>query len=137
MEVRNNTLEPSEIGKVDYHCVLAGTVLSMGISVFLLAAFAFILQFTEFPATLMEPAVRVSTLLGPLAGGILAVRRICSYGWLNGGAVGLACILFLYILGGIAGKNFSVGPSMLTMMALSVFAGALGGIIGINTKSKN
>lgn len=123
-----------DIGKFDFSSVFSGAIASIIISLLALAIIAIVLQFTEFPGRLIEPAVKVASLIGPLCGGFIAVKRINSFGWLNGGAAGFVCVFFLYIIGGFAGHDFSIGIPTLIMLLLSCLAGAIGGILGINTR---
>lgn len=114
--------------------VLKGLIAAYIITVPTFMLFALILVNTDFPHRLISPAVVVTTFISVLTAGTVSTRGIKNKGWLNGGLVGLIYMLILYLFSSLVYKDFSIDKYMITMTAIGVFTGAIGGILGINAK---
>ena len=55
-------------------------------------------------------------------------------GWLHGAASGAVYSVLRIIIAALASKAFSSATAVLSVLALGVLLGAVGGIIGINLK---
>ena len=64
----------------------------------------------------------------------MTTSSIRKNGILNGGIIGLAYILFIYIASSITGSGFGLNKYSIIMMTLGIFAGMIGGIVGVNLK---
>lgn len=53
---------------------------------------------------------------------------------MNGGAIGLIYILVIYLLSSITGSSFALNMYSIIMIMLSIAAGAVGGVVGVNMK---
>ncbi|NLV36245.1 MAG: TIGR04086 family membrane protein [Clostridiaceae bacterium] len=103
------------------------------IPVFMLLAL--ILANTDFPQRLVTPAVVVTTVISVLTAGLVSTRGIRNKGWLNGSIVGLIYMAILYLASSLIYKDFSIDKYVITMTTIGTISGAIGGIVGINTKS--
>lgn len=124
-------------GSIKLSCIIKGIVVSYIITIPVFMIFAFILANTEFPEKLISPAVLITTIISLLTAGISATKGTKSKGWLNGCIVGFVYMLILYFASSIAMDNFSIDRYIITMGLIGVITGAMGGIIGINFKSKS
>ncbi|MFD0714002.1 TIGR04086 family membrane protein [Paenibacillus sp. GCM10027626] len=71
--------------------------------------------------------------LAALAGGFVSGRRSGKKGWYYGGLLGLIYGLLVLLVGFLA-SNASFTSHTLTMIGAALTCGALGGMIGVNTK---
>lgn len=68
-----------------------------------------------------------------LIGGFVTGRRIDEKGWYYGGLLGIVyCVIIVLI--GLLGFQSSLNLTTLMMFVLTFSAGALGGILGVNTR---
>jgi len=96
--------------------------------------FALILANTDFPHKYISPVVVITTIMSILIAGSMVSRNAKSRGWLHGGLVGFIYMFVLYILSSIIFRDFSIDRNVLTMTAIGVLTGCIGGIMGINVK---
>lgn len=99
--------------------------------------FALILANTDFPSKLISPAVVVTTIISVLTAGLISTKGVKTRGWLNGSIVGLVYMVVLYCFSSLIYNNFLIDRYVITMTAIGVLTGAIGGIIGINTKKSS
>lgn len=114
--------------------VFINIILCFLITFIALVLLAFVITYTSFPTGLISPAVIIITVLSVILAGILTSRKCTSKGWLYGTVTGFLYMLILYLLGAIVYRDTSFGLNSLSMFALGIFSGTLGGIIGINLK---
>jgi len=124
-------------GGISIAPALKAIILSYAITIPVFAALAFILANTSFPEKYIGAAVVATTIISVVAAGVWATRSAKRRGWLNGGIVGFVYMFVLYILSGVSYKNFAVNKYVITMAAIGVLAGAIGGILGINVKTSS
>lgn len=131
----------AQSGKAQYGggITLAGIgkaiLMSYFVTIPVFVVFAIILTYTDFPEKLVVPVVVITSIISVLIAGAKATRGVMSKGWLNGSIVGFIYILILYILSSIIYNNYRIDKYVITMTAISVLTGAIGGILGINMKS--
>jgi putative membrane protein (TIGR04086 family) len=68
-----------------------------------------------------------------LAGGFVSGRRSGQRGWYYGGLLGLIYGVLVLLIGFLA-ANAAISPRTLAMLAETLLAGAVGGMIGVNAK---
>ncbi|NLK87991.1 MAG: TIGR04086 family membrane protein [Clostridiaceae bacterium] len=113
--------------------LLKGLLASYIITIPAFMIFALILTNLDFPQKLLTPAVVVITVISVLTAGAVSTRGVRSRGWLNGGIVGFIYMLVLYLFSSILCKNFTIDRYVITMSIIGVLAGAIGGIMSINS----
>jgi len=116
--------------------VVKNVLISYVLTLLCLLVFAFIITFTNFPDSFVPAIVLILTIFSVMLSGILVARRSSSRGWLSGAVSGIVYMITLYILGAIVFNDVSFGINVLAMLALGLFAGTFGGIIGINMKHR-
>ena len=119
----------------DIKNIFKGSLLSIIISIILLFIFSAILAYTSVSEKTMPVVVIIITMVSILIGSQIATIKMKKGGLLNGGMVGLIYILFLYLISSIITKNFSVSAYAIIMSIVSIVAGCVGGIVGINRKN--
>jgi putative membrane protein (TIGR04086 family) len=113
--------------------LLKGLLASYIITIPAFMVFALIMTNLDFPQKLLTPAVVVITVISVLTAGAVSTRGVRSRGWLNGSIVGFIYMLVLYLFSSILCKNFTVDRYVITMTIIGVLAGAIGGIMSINS----
>lgn len=126
----NNNLENSSNLKK----IFKGSIVAILISIILLFNFSAILTYTRVSENTMPIVVIIITAISILLGSQITTSSIKSKGILNGGLVGLIYIIFLYLASSIITKNFTCNYYAIIMGVVSIVAGGIGGIIGVNRR---
>jgi len=111
-----------------------GSIIAIFISLILLFIFAAVLTYTNINESTINPVIIVISGISILIGSSVSTLKIRKNGLINGGAVGLIYILTIYILSSITGIGFNLNIYSVIMCIISVIAGMIGGIIGVNLK---
>ncbi len=102
--------------------------------VFALAAL--LLTYTPLSESLISPIVILTSVISVIIAGASASREIRHRGLLTGALTGILYSIILYLFSSLAGESIAVSPYILIMTAVSLFAGSVGGILGINLSGK-
>lgn len=106
-------------------------LIAFGISFVLLFALAMLLTYSDIPESFIAGAVLAITVISNIFGGFLTARGADNKGWLHGSIGGLVYMIILYILRfSLTGMYNPI--NLVGMLATGFFAGAFGGILGIN-----
>lgn len=100
---------------------------------FILAA---VLTFTDFPEKYKTAAVLIATLSGLFAAGFRTGINNEKNGMLKGALAGFVYMLILYLASSIAFNDFMLNQRSVIMIVTGILSGAIGGIIGINRKTR-
>ena len=100
----------------------------------LLLLFSFLLTKADVPLSLLEPVTLLITAVSCITAGFLAARAIRARGLLVGGASGFGIYLVLLILSFFFSDSFDL--QMLFKLIVCLLGGAVGGVTGVNAKSK-
>ncbi|MDD2503591.1 MAG: TIGR04086 family membrane protein [Clostridia bacterium] len=129
----NFNVKSTEKESLKISLLLKGLLASVIITVLAFILLSLILANTNFPQRLITPSVVVTTIISVLTAGSVSTRGIRNKGWLNGSIVGLVYMILLYLISSLVYNNFSIDRYVITMAAIGIMAGAIGGILGINT----
>lgn len=129
----NLNVKSTENESLKITLLLKGLLVSVIITVLAFILLSLILANTNFPQKLITPAVVVTTIISVLTAGSVSTRGIRNKGWLNGSIVGLIYMSILYLISSLVYNNFTIDKYVITMTAIGILAGAIGGILGINT----
>ncbi len=132
----NQNAKPEGYEGMKIIALLKGLLASYIITIPAFMLFALILTNMDFPQKLMTPVVVIITVISVLTAGSVSTRGVRSKGWLNGSIVGFVYMFILYLIGSIMCKNFTIDRYVITMTIIGVLAGAIGGIMSINTNIK-
>ena len=112
--------------------IIKGSGVALGITLLLLFIFAVVLTYTNIAESVIKPVIIIVTAISILIGSSLSTLKIKKNGLLNGAIVGFIYIFSLYIISSITGSGFNLNIISIVMIAASVAAGMVGGIIGVN-----
>ena len=115
--------------------VLIGAVVGAACCLLLLLLFAAVMAAKDIPQGAVTPMAVVAAAAGSFVGGFVAAR----IGKMKGILFGAACGLLLYLVVMVAGyavlKDIR-GIYALVKLAIMLGCGAVGGILGVNTRKK-
>ena len=114
--------------------ILIGSGVSIVITIIGLIIFASLLTYTSIAETTIPTVTIIITIISILIGSSICMSTVRKNGIINGVLIGLIYIGVIYILSSIIEGSFSLNTYSIIMIIGSVFAGALGGIIGVNRK---
>ena len=93
---------------------------------------ACLLRIFSMPHKAIYPITQTLKVVFILLSALIFIRG--EKGWLKGGAVGLLFTALSYLTFSAVGGDFSLSWLVLIEVALAVFAGVLGGVIGVNLR---
>lgn len=114
--------------------IIKGSVTAIILTLLLLLIFAIILTYTSLKESVINPVIIVISVVSILIGSSISTLKISKNGLLNGALVGIIYILTIYLLSSITSSGFGINLYSIIMMILSIIAGMIGGIIGVNMK---
>lgn len=112
-----------------------GAAVGIVVCVLVLLAMAALMASGLFPSPLVTPLALIAAAIGALAAGFTAARLSRERGLLYGAGSGLLLFL-LTAVAGFAMLPDAGGTWLAVKAALTVGAGALGGVIGVNIKRR-
>lgn len=125
----------SEKGAVfDFMFMIKAVAVAYAVSVALLVLAAVIATFQSMSDKGIGIMVNTVTALGVTMCGFLNGRRSARGGLIAGAVSGVIYTLLLCLIGNLATKNMTFGVNAITAQIIGIVCGAVGGIIGINTK---
>ena len=128
-------MENSNISKVNVGMIIGKGIIIAFITTFLLLfLFAILLTYTNLPESTIAPIVIITTGISILIGSSLATLKIKKNGLVNGAIIGGVYVICIYLISSILNTGFAVNTSSIIMIIIGIFAGILGGIVGVNLK---
>ena len=128
------TLENKDGYSIDYKKIFKGVIISVLSTLVLLIIFSVLLTYTNIQEKTIPVVTIIIVTISLLLGGTISTTNIKKNGMITGATVGLIYILSIYIISSIIIKNFSLNTYSIVILISSIFAGAVGGIIGVNIK---
>lgn len=116
--------------------ILKSIGISFGFTLVVFFIFALLITYTNFPESAIGTVVLLTTVLSILLAGMVISRRATTKGWLNGAVAGLIYTAILYVIGALSVTGLVFDKQVIIMALIGFFAGAFGGIIGINMRKK-
>ena len=111
-------------------------IFSIIITLMALISVSLVLSFFDVLEEIISPSIIVISSISILNGSFLISRKIKEKGILNGAILGALYIVTIYIISSVLNKNFSLNLYSGIMIGMGILAGAVGGILGVNLKSK-
>lgn len=124
---KQNKIVSSKFSKI-----ILGSIISFIISFALLLTISIILTYTNVSENIITVSVIVISALSVLIGSIVSALNINKNGILNGAFVGAIYMITIYLLSSILVSGFEMNMQSTIMIVVSIFAGMIGGIIGVN-----
>lgn len=112
--------------------VIKGSVISIFISVVLLFIASLILTYTNIGENAIPTMIIIISAISIFVGSLVSAMHIKQKGILNGSLVGAIYIIIIYLFSSIAITGFNMNIKSLIMLAASIIAGTIGGIVGVN-----
>ena len=112
--------------------ILIGTGIAFIITLICLLAISIILTYTNVSENIITVSVIIISALSIFIGSIISAVNINKNGILNGSIVGAIYMITIYLLSSILVLGFSLNMQAIIMIAISILAGMIGGIIGVN-----
>ena len=112
--------------------IIKGSVIAILITVVSLLILSLILSYTNLNDKFTNPIIILVMAISIFIGSIVCSRKINKRGIINGGIVGFIYIVSIYILSSIILKDFSLNLYSLIAIMISIGAGMVGGVIGVN-----
>jgi len=131
--ITNFNVKSAEKESLKISQLLKGLLASCIITLLSFMLLSLILTNTDFPHRLISPSVVVTTIISIMTAGSVSTKGIRNKGWLNGSIVGLIYMIVMYLISSLIYNNFAIDRYVITMAVIGVLAGAVGGIVGINT----
>lgn len=116
--------------------VIAGGMSGVAIAMLLLLGFAFLLLLLKIPTDYIPVFAKSALILGAFCTGIISAKGRNTSGWLYGSLAGLLYFFILLVLGLVLKSNTGFGLNKILSLLFCIISGAIGGILGINMKSK-
>lgn len=114
--------------------IVKGIIISFISTLILLFIFAIFLTYTSISEAMIPSVIIVITIISILLGSSISTIKIKKNGIVNGGIIGLSYILMLYVISSIVHTGFALNVYSIVMIILSILAGMIGGIVGVNRK---
>jgi len=117
------------------YCTLSSSF--VGILVIIVCLFAFSILMTKFdaPEAMVSFMSSLALCIGAYSGGYIASKRRRQNGLLMGIVTGIAIYFLILVVGLIFAKS-SITFGFFSKLILTLICGAIGGIVGINSRKK-
>lgn len=110
------------------------TVFSYVLTAIVFVVYGILLTYTETTEENIQIVVMMTTVISVLIGGIIVSKGVNSKGLLFGMLVGIVYSIIMIMVGLCVLPVLKITYKMIMIIILSISAGGIGGIIGINTK---
>lgn len=114
--------------------MLKSVFLSYCVSVVLLFIASLIATFQAFSDQAISVTVNIVTALGVSICGFMAGRHFENKGLIFGAICGIIYSSLLCLIGNLVSQAFCFGTNSITALIIGLICGAVGGIVGINTR---
>lgn len=115
------------------YCLALSAVFGIGVILVCLMGFAFVLSRINAPAVLVSILATIALGIGGYFGGYLCARKRHKNGMLLGVICGVIIFMIILIIGAVFAKA-ALGLSTAGKLILTMLCGAVGGVVGVNTK---
>lgn len=112
--------------------IVKGSITAILLTLLLLLIFAMLLTYTSLQENIIKPVIIVISGISILLGSSISTLKIKKNGILNGSLVGLVYIVTIYLISSATGIGFALNLYSIIMIIISILAGMIGGIIGVN-----
>ena len=115
------------------YTMLISAVMGIGMIIICLMGFAFILSRINAPAVMVSVLATVALGIGGYFGGYFCARKRRRNGMFMGVMCGVLIFMTVLIFGAVFAKA-ALGISSAGKLMITMLCGAVGGIVGVNTK---
>ena len=107
-------------------------LITFSISIVLLGLSAVIFAYTNINDNYLQTFVFGIVMISVLVGSTILAKKIKEKGLLIGGIFGFVYVLLIFFITSIAYTGFALTNTLFLYLAISIIAGVIGGIIGVN-----
>lgn len=118
----------------DFKYLGKGLIVSLILTIIALILLALILKLTSLSQFKLPMLNNLVLIVAVAIGALYASKKSKENGWLMGALIGLVYYLFIILLNFIFIKDANFSLLLILKLLMSVFSGAIAGIIGINIK---
>lgn len=111
-----------------------GAVFSYLLTAIVFIVYGILLTYTQTTEKNVQMVVMITTVISVLIGGFIASKGVNSKGLIFGMVVGVIYALIMIMISLCVLPDLKITSKMIMIIILSISAGGIGGIIGINTK---
>lgn len=111
-----------------------GAIFAYLLTAVVFVVYGLLLTYTETTEKNIQIVVMMTTVISVLIGGIITSKGVDSKGLFFGMLVGVVYALIMIMVGLCILPVMKITSKMIMIIVLSISAGGIGGIIGINTK---
>ncbi|MBR7163438.1 MAG: TIGR04086 family membrane protein [Clostridia bacterium] len=97
---------------------------------------ALLLTYTGLSENAIPFITTVTMVVSVMLAGMVSAKSGRSRGYLNGALTGILYALVLYVISLLVSGSFFCNNYILILLAIGIFGGAFGGILGINMSAK-
>lgn len=115
-------------------CLLQGMAAAYAVTCLVFLTYGIVLTYTNVSESTIPIVALVTTAISAGIAGFDFAKCIRQKGLLVGLGAGLIYAVLLYLITAFGSNDFSIQPSFWRMLAVSLAAGAAGGILGVNRK---
>ena len=123
------------VPKLNLKSLLKALCVALIASIILIAALSALLVFTSLPESTTGVAIILIIILSNIIGGIALSRKMRANGMIGGAISGILYAIALYLIGALFYNKVDINVGTWTILIISIFSGALGGIVGVNTRT--
>lgn len=114
--------------------LIKGVFISIFITLIMIFALSVILSLSDVKESVIMPTVIFVSSFSILIGGFIITKKLDEKGIIYGSILGISYMFILYFISSILNFNFSLNLNSFIMVAIGVFGGAIGGVLGVNLK---
>lgn len=109
-------------------------MLSFVLTLIFLFLFSIVLTYSNLSESSIPAVIILVTVISILIGSSISTTKIKKNGIVNGGIIGLIYIFSIYLISSIVQTGFNLNIYSIIMITVSIVAGMIGGIVGVNIK---
>lgn len=113
--------------------LLSGLIFAISTMMILALVFSFLLFLSGMREAGLDTWIYIIHIIALLIGGFISGRKIGEKGWYHGAMLGVVYCLIIGLVGYL-GFDTVLSMQSLVVLFMSIVSGALGGILGVNTK---
>lgn len=134
-----NTKNNSKLKNPSYKAmyILKPQLIALTITSIVFIAVAILLTYTDFDESKISAISLICTAISCLVAGFDTAGYFGKKGLLWGATSGLVYSILMFLICILCGTNFKVNLGKLTTIIIAVAGGIIGGVLGVNTKSKS
>ena len=114
--------------------IFKGIMLSFVLTLIFLFLFSIVLTYSNLSESSIPAVIILVTVISILIGSSISTTKIKKNGIVNGGIIGLIYIFIIYLISSIVQTGFILNIYSIIMITVSIVAGMIGGIVGVNIK---